>query len=83
MRDRRGEKEQRYNLPRSALKASDHSEKGVITSAARDLLSPRAYHAREKRLPVFPVTLRSEPLTPASCSSFRANSHRRSESRFT
>src|SRR5256885_9797942 len=33
------------------------------------------YHARENRLPALPVASRSEPLTPASCSSLRANSH--------
>ena len=33
------------------------------------------HHAREKRLPVLPVTARSDPLTPASCSSLRPNSH--------
>ena len=35
-----------------------------------------AHHAREKRLPVLPVASRSEPLTPASCSSLRPNSHK-------
>ena len=41
------------------------------------------YQAREKRLPVLPVTSRSEPLTPASFSSLRPNSHSRSDRRFT
>ena len=41
------------------------------------------YQARENRLPVLPVTSRSEPLTPASCSSLRPNSHNRSDRRLT
>lgn len=40
------------------------------------------YQARENRLPALPVTSRSDPLTPASCSSLRPNSQSRSESRF-
>jgi hypothetical protein len=40
------------------------------------------HQAREKRLPVLPVASRSDPLTPASCSILRPNSHRRSDRRF-
>ena len=41
------------------------------------------YQAREKRLPALPVTSRSDPLTPASCSSLRPNSQSRSDRRLT
>ena len=40
------------------------------------------YHARDQRLPVLPVSARSEPLTPAACSSLRPISHNRSDRRF-
>ena len=41
------------------------------------------YQAREKRLPAFPVTSRSDPLTPASCSSFRPKSQSTSDNLLT
>ena len=41
----------------------------------------RRHQARDKRLPVLPVTARSDPLTPASCSSFRPKIHSRSDRR--
>ena len=40
------------------------------------------YQARDQRLPVLPVSARSEPLTPAACSSLRPISHNRSDRRF-
>jgi hypothetical protein len=57
--------------------------KSVLALAMTLVLCLVGYHARENRLPAFPVTSRSEALTPASCSSLRPNSHNRSESRFT
>lgn len=57
--------------------------KRVLALAMTLVLYVVGYHAREKRLPALPVSARSEPLRPASCSSFRPNSHNRSESRFT
>ncbi len=41
----------------------------------------RAHHARDQRLPDLPVSARSDPPMPASCSSLRPNSHNRSDSR--
>ena len=57
--------------------------KSALALAMTRVLYVAGYHARENRLPALPVSARNEPLTPASCSSLRPNSHNRSESRFT
>src|SRR5258705_3776960 len=57
-------------------------ESGASREAdASERRSSPSHHAREKRLPAFPVISRSELLTPASRSSFRAMIQSRSDSR--